>query len=105
MSWALEDSGTIFRLTDGKTWQKQNSGVASDLLAGQALSKDVCWVVGRKGVILLTTDGEQWERVGSPTHEDIVAVSAISADVVDVTAADGTRFHSFDRGSNWLPAN
>ena len=103
--WALEDSGTIFRLTDQKSWQKQNSGVQSDLLAGQAVSNTVCWVVGRSGTILLTTDGTRWERIKSPTTADLVSVSAASADVADIVAADGSGFSTFDRGSNWQPSN
>ncbi len=101
--WALEDSGTIFRSTDQKSWQQQESGVQSDLLAGQAVSKTVCWVVGRKGTILLTTDGTRWQRIKSPTTADLVSVSAASAEVADIAAVNGSRFSTFDRGSNWQP--
>jgi photosystem II stability/assembly factor-like uncharacterized protein len=103
--WALEDAGTIFRSTDQKGWQKQESGVQSDLLAGAAVSSTVCWVVGRNGTILLTTDGTRWERIKSPTTADVVSVSAASADVADIAAADGSGFNTFDRGSNWQPGN
>jgi hypothetical protein len=103
--WAFEDSGTIFRSTDQKSWQQQESGVQSDLLAGQAVSNTVCWVVGRKGTILLTTDGTRWQRIKSPTTADLVSVSAASADVADIAAADGSGFSTFDRGSNWQVAN
>jgi hypothetical protein len=99
--WALEDSGAIFRSTDQKTWQKQDSGVRSDLLGGHAPSNAVCWAVGRNGTILLTTDGTRWQRVPSPTTADLTAVSAASADVADIVAADGSRFNTFDGGSNW----
>jgi photosystem II stability/assembly factor-like uncharacterized protein len=103
--WAFEDSGAIFRSTDQKSWQQQESGVQSDLLAGQAVSNTVCWVVGRKGTILLTTDGTRWQRIKSPTTADLVSVSAASADVADIAAADGSGFSTFDRGSNWQVAN
>jgi hypothetical protein len=101
--WALEASGTIFRSTDGKSWQKQDSGVQSDLLAGRAPTNTVCWVVGRSGTILLTTDGTRWQRIKSPTNADLVSVSADSADVADSVTADGSRLSTFDRGSNWTP--
>jgi photosystem II stability/assembly factor-like uncharacterized protein len=103
--WALEDSGTIFRSTDQKSWQKQNSGVEFDSLAVHAVSNTVCWVVGRSGTILLTTDGTRWERIKSPTTADLVSVSAASADVADIATADGSGFSTFDRGSNWQPSN
>jgi photosystem II stability/assembly factor-like uncharacterized protein len=77
--------------------------VPSDLLAGQAVSNNVCWVVGRNGTILLTTDGTQWLRIKSPTTADLVSVTAASADVAEIAAADGSRFSTFDRGSNWQP--
>jgi hypothetical protein len=99
--WALEDSGAIFRSTDRKTWQKQDSGVRSDLLGGHAPSNAVCWAVGRSGTILLTTDGTRWRRVPSPTTADLTAVSAAGADVADIVAEDGSRFNTFDGGSNW----
>lgn len=99
--WALEDSGAIFRSTDQKTWQKQDSGVRFDLLGGHAPTNAVCWAVGRNGTILLTTDGTRWRRVPSPTTADLTAVSAASADVADIVAADGSRFNTFDGGSNW----
>jgi len=79
--------------------------VQSDLLGGKAVSNTVCWVVGRNGTILLTTDGTRWRRIKSPTTADLVNVSAASADVADVAAADGSRFSTFDRGSNWQPSN
>ncbi|MGH7913892.1 MAG: WD40/YVTN/BNR-like repeat-containing protein [Candidatus Binataceae bacterium] len=103
--WALEDSGTIFRSTDRTSWQKQHSGVKSDLLAGQAPSNSVCWVVGRDGTILLTIDGTRWQRIKPPITTDLVGVSASGADVADIVAADGLRFSTFDRGSNWQPIN
>ena len=77
----------------------------SDLLAGQAVSNTVCWAVGRDGTILLTTDGTHWQRIRSPTNENLVGISAASADVADIVAADGSRFSTFDRGSNWQPSD
>jgi len=105
MYWALGDSGTIFRSIDGKSWQQQDSGVKARLLAGQAPSNTVCWVVGQQGTILLTTDGAHWERIKSPTTADVTSVTAKSADVADIRAADGLRFSTFDRGSNWTPTD
>ena len=103
--WALGDSGTIFRSIDGKSWQQQESGVKVHLLAGQALNNTQCWVVGQRGTILLTTDGAHWERIRSPTAADIIGVTAKSADFADIRAADGSRFSTFDRGSNWTPTD
>ncbi len=77
----------------------------TDLLAGRAVSNTMCWAVGRNGTILLTTDGTRWQRIRSPTNENLVGISAVSADVANIVAADGSRFSTFDRGSNWQPAN
>jgi hypothetical protein len=99
--WALEDSGTIFRWTDQKSWQQQKSGVQTDLFAGQAVSNTVCWAVGSNGTILLTTDGTRWKRIRSPTNENVVGISAANADVADIVTTDGSRFSTYDRGGNW----
>ena len=77
----------------------------ADLLAGHAVSNTVCWAVGRAGTILLTTDGTRWERIKSPTNKNLVSISAASADVADIVAADGSRFSTFDGGSNWQPSD
>jgi hypothetical protein len=101
--WAFEPAGKIFRSTDRKNWQQQDSGVRNDLFAGQAVSSTVCWAVGRDGTILLTTDGKRWQRIRSPTNENLVGVSAASADVAEIVTTDGSHFATLDRGSNWQP--
>lgn len=85
------------------SWQLQGSGVRADLLAGEAPSNTVCWVVGRRGTILLTTDGKRWRQIKSPTSADIVGVRALSADVADIVAADGSHLSTIDRGGYWMP--
>ena len=104
VSWRLGAAGRIERSTDrGQIWQQQASGVATDLLAGSAGSKDVAWVVGRAGVILRTTDGQQWQRVAPPggvtgDWATVVAHDAMNATVV---AGDLRRFSTEDGGRTW----
>lgn len=81
---------------------KQKSGVTADLLGGDAVSAQICWVVGRGGTILRTTDGGyHWQRVKSPTQADIEAVSAQSADAATILTKAGTKFSTADSGQHW----
>jgi photosystem II stability/assembly factor-like uncharacterized protein len=99
----LRPGGTIFRWTDEENWKQQGTGVRADLLAGEAPSSTVCWVVGRHGTILRTTDGKRWRQIKSPTSADIVGISALSADVADIIVSDGSRLSTIDRGGYWMP--
>lgn len=103
--WSLQNSGTVYRSTDRKSWTPEATGIAAELLAGMAPSNTVCWAVGRKGVILLTTDGIHWERVNSPTSSDVIGITAASSDVATIFTASGVSYSTFDGGSNWEPAN
>ncbi len=106
--WRIGHRGKIEKSTDSEqTWQKQESGVTSDLLAGSAPSNDVCWVSGTNGTILRTTDGgAHWTRITSPTLEanvtpDWTSVAATDASHATVTMRDGTAFVTNDGGSIW----
>jgi Photosynthesis system II assembly factor YCF48 len=105
--WRIGHGGKIEKSTDSETWQKQESGVTSDLLAGSAPSNDVCWISGTNGTILRTTDGgAHWTRVTSPTLEanvtpDWTSVAATDASHATVTMRDGTAFVTNDGGGTW----
>jgi hypothetical protein len=103
--WSLQNSGTVYRSTDRRSWTPASTGISADLLAGMAPTSTVCWAVGRKGVILLTTDGVHWERVTSPTTSDVIGISAASKDVATIFTAGGGNYSTFDGGSNWEHAN
>jgi hypothetical protein len=63
-----------------------------------------CWAVGAGGTVLLTDNGERWERRPFPEEIDLVAVDARSSREATVTARDGRRFATADRGATWTPA-
>ena len=101
--WRLGAGGLVTRSSDGgASWQPQASGVTADLLAGSALSPDVCWVVGAFGTVLLTTDGRQWQRRPFPEQVDLVAVMARDARSATVTTRDGRRLETLDAGATWF---
>ena len=105
--WRLSPGGRIERSTDGgRTWQAQNSGVTTELLAGTAPSGQVAWVVGRAGVILRLTDDVEfprWQRISAPNGVmvDWVGVEARDALRATITSADGRRFSTEDGGRTW----
>jgi hypothetical protein len=117
VNWRAGAGGLIERSNDGgKTWQRQSSGVTSNLVAGTAVSETTAWIVGSAGVILRTTDGEHWKRTAFPLAVDgsvsaqpdagrlttdwngIAASDALRA---AVTSADGRRYVTSDGGRTW----
>ena len=100
--WRVGPGGMIERSRDaGRTWQAQVSNVAANLVAGEAPSDTLCWVVGQAGTIMRTTDGEHWEKISSPVPADWTAVKARDAMNATVMAANGQRFVTADGGRTW----
>src|SRR3989441_1185690 len=100
--WRVGPGGMIERSRDaGRTWQAHVSNVAANLVAGEAPSDPLCWVVGQAGTIMRTTDGEHWEKISSPVPADWTAVKARDAMNATVMAANGQRFVTADGGRTW----
>jgi len=100
--WRIAGGRSVERSTDGgATWQPQQVGAASDLVAGSSPSPTVCWLVGRAGLVLLTIDGRQWRPVAFPVSADLSAVSASDARTAVVTTSDGRTFRTSDAGQTW----
>jgi hypothetical protein len=87
----------------GASWTVQATDATSNVLAGAAVSPQVCWLVGADGVVLVTTDGAAWQRVPPPVAATLDRVTATSADAATVTTADGRAFSTTDRGRSWTP--
>jgi photosystem II stability/assembly factor-like uncharacterized protein len=51
--------------------------------------------------VLVTTDGRSWERLSFPEVVDLVAIRATDDKTATVTAADGRRFTTTNRGQTW----
>ena len=102
--WRIAGGRSVERSSDGgATWQPQQPGATSDLVAGSSPSPTVCWLVGRAGLVLLTIDGRQWRRVVFPVPADLSAVSASDARTAVVTTSDGRTFRTSDAGQTWAP--
>jgi len=102
VQWRLGAAGIIEHSSDaGATWSLQTSGTISDLLAGSAVSDQVCWIVGRAGTILRTTDGgAHWMKVRPPIVDDFASVFAVDARQATVSPAKGT-YQTTDGGTTW----
>jgi hypothetical protein len=104
--WRFRAGGMIERSSDGgKTWVRQNSGVAAELLVGSAPSASVCWLAGRGGTILRTTDGgDHWGKLVGPSPGDINGINATDAlHATLVTGEPPARFATSDGGVSWAP--
>ena len=105
--WRPGRAGLIEFSPDGRrSWMRQPSGVAVDLLTGSAPSDKVCWIVGRAGAILLTTDaGAHWKLLSSPLKEDLGGIRAMDALHATIWTARGTKhLATSDGGLTWQPA-
>jgi hypothetical protein len=106
--WRIGHGGRIERSTDSEqTWQKQDSGVTNDLLAGSAPTNDVCWIAGTRGTILRTADGgAHWTKLTSPkllgnVIPDWNFITAADANNATVSTLDGRTFSTSDGGTSW----
>jgi hypothetical protein len=106
-AWRPGRAGLLeFSPNGGRSWIRQSSGVAVDLLTGSAPSDKVCWIVGRVGAILLTTDsGGHWKLLSSPLKEDLGGIRAMDALHATIWNARSTKyFATSDGGLTWQPA-
>jgi len=102
--WRIAGARSVERSSDGgATWQPQQAGATSDLVAGSSPSPTVCWLVGRNGLVLLTIDGRQWRPVVSPVSADLSTVRATDASTAVITTSDGRTFRTSDAGQTWVP--
>ncbi len=102
VKWRFDTAGFVERSVDnGATWNGQEVDAEGGLLAGSAPSEKVCWIVGRGGGVYVTKDAVNWVKVKPPEPVDLVDVSAKDASSAVVTAADGRKFSTHDRGKKW----
>jgi photosystem II stability/assembly factor-like uncharacterized protein len=102
VKYRLAGGGFVERTTDGgATWNGQQVSQNARLIAGSAPSAKVCWIVGRDAAIALTKNGTEWERVDPPVQADFVAIAAKNDNTATVTAVDGKKYFTTDRGKKW----
>ncbi|MGD1210592.1 MAG: zf-HC2 domain-containing protein [Candidatus Acidiferrales bacterium] len=103
--WRIATGGFVERSEDGgTTWQGQLPNPNAHLVAGSAPGPKVCWFVGDGGIILLTQDAKRWQTIRPPLRADFTAVTAQDVSSATVTAADGRKFATTNRGKTWTPA-
>lgn len=101
--WAVGESGTIMKTTDGgTTWNLQTSGTMNVLLGVSFTDANNGTIVGDFGTILRTTDGgANWSTQSSGTTNALYGV--IFTDVNKGTAVgyNGTILRTNDGGTTW----
>jgi hypothetical protein len=102
--WRIASGGFVEQSKDGgATWQGQLPNSNAHLVAGSAPGPNICWLVGDDGIILLTQDASNWQIIRPPLRADFTAITAQDASSATVTAADGRKFTTTDRGKTWTP--
>ena len=99
--WLIATGGTVMRSSDGKTWDRQQTGTAVTLTAISAPSERVCWMVGPSGVVVRTIDGKTWTRVAFPEAVDLASILAANDRVANITTSDGRTFATNNGGASW----
>jgi Putative zinc-finger len=95
--------GSVQRSTDaGANWQAVTLP-SSAIAAGHSPLASVVWLVGGGGAIFVSTDGAAFAQVPFISTTDLVGVVAVDDRQAAVTAIDGRRFRTTDRGLNWTP--
>jgi photosystem II stability/assembly factor-like uncharacterized protein len=76
IGWAVGSGGSIYRTNNGgRTWERQESGVDTDLLDVKFLDAKEGWAVGTEGTIIHTTDaGLHWTSERSETQHPLERV-------------------------------
>lgn len=83
-------------------WNKQVSGVTSNLTAISAVSKDIAWAVGSAGVILKTVDGSAWGAPQWPGHPTVTlnSVTAVNLNTAWAVGNASVAVQTVD-GATW----
>jgi photosystem II stability/assembly factor-like uncharacterized protein len=81
VGYAVGDSGTILKTTDGgTTWDLLSSGTTNDLMSLSFTDENTGTVVGSSGTILRTTNGGSvWTTQSSGTTDALLSVSFLDA--------------------------
>ena len=102
--WRIGASGAVDYTADGgRTWERVSTGVTTQIVAGSAPSRDVCWLVGHGGLVLRSANGRTFARVSAPVNGDLTDIQASDARTAVVTAVDGRGFVTDDGGLTWRP--
>lgn len=105
--WISGDYGDILFSGDGgKTWDKQDSGVAEELLCTiRFVNKDAGWASGVGGTIVHTRDGgRSWARQDSGTENHLLDMFFLDSRLGWAVGEFGTILRTLDGGTTWLPA-
>ena len=102
--WVSGNYGTILCSADGgKTWEKQNSGIAEELLGCISfVNPQEGWAAGVRGTIVHTADGgKTWGVQPSGIEQDIHDIFFLDAHYGWAVGESGTVLHTDDGGKHW----
>ncbi|MCK5145385.1 hypothetical protein KAR48_01450 [bacterium] len=105
VGWAVGDSGMIICTIDqGKTWNKQVSGVSYKLNDIQFVNENEGWIAGSNNTMLKTVNGGQdWIAIEifSDTLKTFMSLHFIDAKIGWVADSRGGIWHTSDSGDSW----
>lgn len=101
--WLCGNLGLIARCTDGEfTWERQSSGLTTDLNAIYFTDSVNGWCVGDRGVLLHTSDGGlNWQLESFYTQSHLYAIQFLDRATGIVVGDGGTVLMTVDGGISW----
>ncbi len=102
--WVSGNYGTILYSADGgKTWEKQVSGIAEELLGCISfVNPQEGWAAGVRGTIVHTADGgKTWAVQPSGIEQDIHDIFFLDTHYGWAVGESGTVLHTDDGGRRW----
>ncbi len=98
----LDNPGFIgYTLDSGKTWEKADIKIQTDLTEIYFLDEKHGWAVGAKGAIARTTNGKDWEVQISKVDNWLNSVHFVSTDVGYAAGANETILGTQNGGRSW----
>jgi photosystem II stability/assembly factor-like uncharacterized protein len=101
--WAAGDYGIIVATRDGgKSWQKLQSPVSSDLWDIHFVNNKTGWASGADGIVLYTTDGgKMWKRQNTLVSVPLYGIYFLDEKKGWTVGTNGTILSTTNAGSTW----
>jgi hypothetical protein len=106
--WAVGDSGTVLKTTDGgSTWVKLNTGTKKPLVFVDFVDANAGIVaMGQDSILKTTNGGDSWQRVAAYNYGTIRDIEFVDKDhgfLVGTDYVDGFVAVTSDGGATWWP--
>ena len=98
----FENPGFVgFTMDGGKTWERSEIKLSTDLTGIYFLDVNHGWVVGQKGIIAHTTNGKDWDLQTSKVGTALTSIFFVNKDVGFAVGQNDTIISTRNGGRQW----